>query len=121
MDDEESAARLAGDAVELDEQVSDLWLVLVHVPRAGGQGVEDAESVPGALALEDRFRRRVGEAEVRQDGAVELSRIGKAAAEIDFASLQVNCPSRVLKDRVENIVKRGCRLSAPFAMPLKDV
>lgn len=67
------------------------------------------------------LRAQFGDAITHMDVRCAVVTIGKAAAKIDFASLQVNCASRVLKDRVENIVKRGCRLSAPFAMPLKDV
>jgi cleavage and polyadenylation specificity factor subunit 3 len=41
--------------------------------------------------------------------------IGKNHAKIDFLNLKVDCGSKVLRDRVENIIKRGCSLSAPFA------
>lgn len=41
--------------------------------------------------------------------------IGKNEAKIDFINLSVECGSRVLKDRIENIIKRGCSLAAPLA------
>lgn len=40
--------------------------------------------------------------------------IGKAEATINFQTLEVVCGSRVLKDRIENVIKRGCRLAAPL-------
>ncbi|KAI5966405.1 YSH1 [Candida pseudojiufengensis] len=45
--------------------------------------------------------------------------IGKNVAHIDYRSLGVECSSKVLKDRIENIIKRGCLLSAPLAVPQK--
>ncbi|CAK9438319.1 uncharacterized protein LODBEIA_P25430 [Lodderomyces beijingensis] len=45
--------------------------------------------------------------------------VGKSVANVDYRSLQVECASKVLKDRVENVIKRGCSLSAPLSMPAK--
>ncbi|KAI3406309.2 YSH1 [Candida oxycetoniae] len=45
--------------------------------------------------------------------------IGKNVAHINYRNLQVECSSKVLKDRIENIIKRGCLLSAPLSIPSK--
>lgn len=47
--------------------------------------------------------------------------IGKAQAKIDFHTLKIECGSKVLKDRVENIIKRGCKLTAPLSYQQKAV
>lgn len=41
--------------------------------------------------------------------------IGKNEAKIDYLNLTVDCNSRVLRDRIENIIKRGCGLAAPLS------
>lgn len=41
--------------------------------------------------------------------------IGKNEAKIDFKNLTVECGSKVLRDRVENVIKRGCGLAAPLS------
>lgn len=41
--------------------------------------------------------------------------IGKNEAKIDFQNLTVECGSKVLRDRIENIIKRGCALAAPLS------
>lgn len=46
--------------------------------------------------------------------------IGKTEASINFKSLEVQCNSRVLKDRIENVIKRGCRLAAPLCYQQKS-
>lgn len=46
---------------------------------------------------------------------------GKNEASIDFQKLSVNCNSKVLKDRIENIIKRGCDLAAPLNQIDKSV
>ena len=48
-------------------------------------------------------------------------RFGKNEATIDYKNLSVNCNSRVLKDRIENIIKRGCNLAAPLNQFEKSV
>lgn len=45
--------------------------------------------------------------------------IGKNVANIDYRTLKVDCTSKVLKDRIENVIKRGCQLSAPLSIPSK--
>ncbi|KAI5958189.1 YSH1 [Candida theae] len=45
--------------------------------------------------------------------------IGKSVANIDYRTLQVECASKVLKDRIETIIKRGTVLTAPLALPPK--
>ncbi|OBA17038.1 Metallo-hydrolase/oxidoreductase [Metschnikowia bicuspidata var. bicuspidata NRRL YB-4993] len=57
--------------------------------------------------------------QIDSDGAT--IKIGKAEAQVDFKTLGVVCPSRVLKDRVESIIKRGCKLAAPLAHQPKTV
>lgn len=46
--------------------------------------------------------------------------IGKTEASINFKSLEVQCNSRVLKDRIENVIKRGARLAAPLCYQQKS-
>lgn len=67
------------------------------------------------------LKAQFGDAITQLDKKGAVVKIGKAEAEIDFTSLQVKCPSRVLKDRVENILKRGCKLSAPFSTNQKEI
>lgn len=45
--------------------------------------------------------------------------IGKNQAKIDFLTLKVECGSKVLKDRIENVIKRGCGLAAPLSQHQK--
>ncbi|KAI5953688.1 YSH1 [Candida jiufengensis] len=45
--------------------------------------------------------------------------IGKNVANINYRSLDIDCSSKVLKDRIENIIKRACLLSAPLAVSSK--
>ena len=45
--------------------------------------------------------------------------IGKNIARIDLYKLTVECGSKVLKDRIENVIKRGCNLSAPLSQHQK--
>lgn len=47
--------------------------------------------------------------------------IGKTIANVDYRTLKVECSSRVLKDRVENILKRGSLLTAPLSENTKSV
>lgn len=47
--------------------------------------------------------------------------IGKNEAKIDYRNLTVDCNSRVLRDRIENIIKRGCDLAAPLSQYEKTV
>lgn len=42
-------------------------------------------------------------------------KIGKTEARIDYLNLSVECGSKVLRDRVENVIKRGCGLAAPLS------
>lgn len=46
--------------------------------------------------------------------------IGKNEAKIDYLNLTVECGSRVLRDRIENIIKRGCGLAAPLSQYQKS-
>lgn len=54
------------------------------------------------------------------DTKAEIS-FGKNEATIDYENLTVNCNSRVLKDRIENIIKRACGLAAPLSQFEKSV
>lgn len=65
------------------------------------------------------LKAQFGDAITEIDTNGATVKIGKAVAEINFLSLEVKCPSRVLKDRVENILKRGSKLSAPFSQQQK--
>lgn len=46
--------------------------------------------------------------------------IGKNEAKIDFQNLTVECSSKVLRDRIESIIKRGCTLAAPLSQYQKE-
>lgn len=52
------------------------------------------------------------------DGTINF---GKNQATINYNNLVVNCNSKVLKDRIENIIKRGCNLAAPLNQYRKQV
>lgn len=41
--------------------------------------------------------------------------IGKNEAHIDFLTLKVECKSKVLRDRIDTIIRRGCSLAAPLS------
>lgn len=47
--------------------------------------------------------------------------IGKNEAHIDLLNLTVECNSKVLKDRIENIIRRGCNLAAPLSQREKVI
>lgn len=66
------------------------------------------------------LRAQFGESITKMDIKSAVIKIGNAEATIDFSTLAVTCPSRVLKDRVENIIKRGCRLAAPLSFQPKE-
>lgn len=67
------------------------------------------------ILLEAQF----GEAlEKLEDEKAKVS-IGKSVANIDYRTLKVECASKVLKDRIETIIKRGTVLTAPLALPPK--
>lgn len=78
-----------------------------------GHQLSDTES--RIQRISTLLKAQFGDAITEMDKKRAVVKIGKAEAEIDFPTLQVSCPSRVLKDRVENILKRGCKLSAPFS------
>lgn len=50
-----------------------------------------------------------------------LITVGKNEARINLLELTVACPSKVLRDRIETIIRRGCELAAPLAQFEKDV
>ncbi|KAK6203135.1 beta-lactamase-like protein [Scheffersomyces amazonensis] len=50
-----------------------------------------------------------------------IIKFGKNEAKIDYLSLSVECASKVLRDRIENIIKRGCSLAAPLSQYQKTV
>ncbi|RLV95614.1 Endoribonuclease YSH1 [Spathaspora sp. JA1] len=47
--------------------------------------------------------------------------IGKHVANIDYLNSTVECPSKVLKDRIESVIRRGCNLTAPLSQYQKTV
>lgn len=47
--------------------------------------------------------------------------VGKSEARINLLELTVACPSKVLRDRIETIIRRGCELAAPLAQYEKEV
>ena len=67
------------------------------------------------------LRAQFGDSITQMDGRGAQLKVGKAEAKVDFVTLEVACPSRVLKDRIESIIKRGCRLAAPLACQPKAV
>lgn len=80
----------------------------------------------GSHDIETRIHRistllkaQFGDSITQIDGKAAQLKIGKAEAKIDFNTLEVVCPSRVLKDRIENIIRRGCKLAAPLAYQQK--
>lgn len=82
-------------------------------------GDHDAESrIDRILTL---LKSQFGDS-MTADGKKSASlKIGKAEAKIDFTTLTVECGSRVLKDRIETIVRRGCKLAAPLSKYRKQV
>lgn len=60
------------------------------------------------------LKAQFGEAVSVLDGNKAHLQVGKMEADVDFNTLEVVCASRVLKDRIENIIKRGCKLAAPL-------
>lgn len=47
--------------------------------------------------------------------------IGKTEAKINYITSEVNCNSKVLKNRIENIIKRACTLAAPLCLLEKNI
>lgn len=82
---------------------------------------EVKQEQPKSPEIEQRIKRistllkaQFGDAVKHNDiNEAEIS-FGKNQAKIDFNSLLVTCNSKVLKDRIENIIKRGCGLAAPL-------
>lgn len=79
-------------------------------------------------AITSRIRRIVsllksqfGDSITKNDGKEIVITIGKNEAKVDLNKLEVECGSRVLKDRVEIIVKRGATLAAPLSYPTKII
>ncbi|PVH18032.1 uncharacterized protein CXQ87_000943 [Candidozyma duobushaemuli] len=67
------------------------------------------------------LKSQFGDSITKNDGKQVVITIGKNEATVDLNKLEVACGSRVLKDRVENIVKRGATLAAPLSYPEKIV
>lgn len=94
---------------EVKEETSD---IVQKTEKKGHQLSDIGSRIHRICAL---LKAQFGDTITKMDMQGAVVQIGKATAEIDFTSLEVKCPSRVLKDRVENILKRGCKLSAPFS------
>lgn len=55
------------------------------------------------------------------DNDKALITIGRNEAKIDYMNLTVECGSKVLRDRIENVIKRGSALAAPLSQHHKSV
>lgn len=55
------------------------------------------------------------------DNDKALITIGRNEAKIDYMNLTVECGSKVLRDRIENVIKRGSALAAPLSQHQKSV
>lgn len=102
-----------------------------HVKTEESDGeVRPAEEEPTGLAdaaISSRVKRiqrllqaQFGDTITSMDLKNATIYVGKAEAKVNFATLEVTCPSRVLKDRIESILKRGSRLAAPLSLRSKD-
>lgn len=65
------------------------------------------------------LRAQFGDSLQVLDGNRAVITIGKNHAKIDYSQLTVECGSKVLRDRVENIIKRGSGLAAPLSQHQK--
>lgn len=102
-----------------------------HVKLEPGEDAVQPEEPKKAHAntdLSSRIRRvstllraQFGDSIKSMDLQSAVVAIGKNEANIDFNTLSVSCGSRVLKDRIENIIKRGCTLAAPLSYQEKTV
>lgn len=94
-----------------------------HVKEEAQEGVK-ADVVKKAHSIHDigsrihrisaLLKEQFGDSVTSIDSKGAQLKVGKADAAIDFITLEVTCGSRVLKDRIENIIKRGCKLAAPL-------
>lgn len=57
---------------------------------------------------------------LKSENEIATIKFGKNEATIDYTDLSVQCGSRVLKDRIENIIKRACSLAAPLSQYQKS-
>lgn len=71
--------------------------------------------------ISELLRAQFGDSITELDHKGAKITIGRAVAVIDFSTLKIDCGSKVLKDRVEKIVKRGCRLTAPLCYQQKTI
>lgn len=71
--------------------------------------------------ISELLRAQFGDSVTELDHKGAKITIGRAVAVIDFNTLNIECGSKVLKDRVENIIKRGCRLTAPLCYQQKSI
>lgn len=88
---------------------------------------EEKKKAHASSDLSSRIRRistllkaQFGESIKSMDLESAVLAIGKTEATINFNTLTVSCASRVLKDRIENIIKRGCTLAAPLSYQQKS-
>ncbi|KAK6464038.1 beta-lactamase-like protein [Scheffersomyces coipomensis] len=70
-----------------------------------------------ASLLEAQF----GESLIPEGDDKAVIKFGKNEAKIDYLNLTVQCASKVLRDRIENIIKRGTALAAPLSQFQKTV
>lgn len=103
-----------------------------HVKTEESDGeVRPAEEEPTGLAdaaISSRVKRiqrllqaQFGDTITSMDLKNATIHVGKAEAKVNFDTLEVSCPSRVLKDRIESILMRGSRLAAPLSLRSKDL
>ncbi|CAH6723012.1 endoribonuclease Ysh1p [[Candida] jaroonii] len=90
------------------KQESDETLIVIDKPGHTNTNIEERiYRISSLLKAQfgDSFSAKGNEAKIE---------FGKNQASINYENLTVECNSRVLKDRIENIIKRGCNLAAPL-------
>lgn len=102
------------DVVKKEEE--DVDMVKEETPRTG-----HAKSDVGVriLRISKLLRAQFGDAIQSMDTESATIVIGKSEVIIDFSTFTVECASKVLKERVEIILKRGAMLAAPLDAQVK--
>ncbi|KAI5969451.1 YSH1 [Candida margitis] len=93
-----------------------------HIKQEVDEGtpvVSKADIASRITQLQILLEAQFGESLVNLENDKATVSIGKSVANIDYRSLKVECASKVLKDRIETIIKRGTVLTAPLALPPK--
>ncbi|KAF3985719.1 hypothetical protein FT663_03814 [Candidozyma haemuli var. vulneris] len=100
------------------KQEDDEDMVKQEAPKRAHANSDIASRIKRISSL---LKSQFGDSIKKNDGKEIVIVIGKNEAKVDLNKLEVECGSRVLKDRVENIVKRGATLAAPLSYPEKMV